>query len=170
MRRMYGVIEPKLGRYKAIDSILKIAEADTLFVVLDTTLIGQDDCTINVEYSFPGYDNPAEFLLQLHGGDSSSGYRPRPARDINTVKEYVINMKEGTEGVLSDQLVIFYTYEDRSFRSEHYLWETLKILKSDTLDMEEKISELSEITNNEAAKEFLYNFDPSEWPEKKEDR
>jgi len=169
MRRVYIVIEPKIGRDKAVDSVLKIAEADTLFVVLDTTIVGKDDCTIGVEYTLPGLDNPAAYLLELHGGDPSSGYSPRPARDINTMREYVINMKEGTERVLSDQLVIFYTYRDRGFRLEYYLWETLEILKSDTLDMKEKIEKLNKTLNKNASKELFYNFDPSEWPIKQED-
>jgi len=169
MRRVYIVIEPKMGRDEAVDSVLKIATTDTLFSVLNTTFVGKDDCTVNVEYFFPGDEHPTEYLLQLHGGDPSSGYSPRPARDINTVKEHVINMKEGTERVLSDQLVIFYTYRDRGFRLEHYLWETLEILKSDTLNMQEKIGRLSRIISENASKELLYNYTPSEWPTKKED-
>jgi hypothetical protein len=173
MNSTYKSLEPTVGKFKALDSIYKLAEAETLIVKMDTTFVGKDDCLLSIYHFLPGYDKIPEdtssVILELYGGDPSSGYSPRPVRDINTMKQHVINMKEGTESVLSDQLIIFYTCEDRNFRSEHYLWETLEILKSDTLDMKEKKERLSRIINENASKELLYNYTPSEWPTKKED-
>jgi hypothetical protein len=170
MSSIYELLEPRVGKVKALDSIYKMAIAETLIVKMDTTFVGKDDCMLSIYHFLPGYDKIPEdtssVILILQGGNSSSGDTALPVRNINTMKEHVINMKEGIERVLNDQLVIFYTSKDRSFRSEHYLWETLKILKSDTLNMKEKIEKLSRIINENAAKELLYNFYPSEWPTK----
>ncbi len=170
IRRVYKAVEQEMGRDKAIDSVFKIAEEDTLAFILDTTLFGRDDCYIDIEYAVAGYDSPVDIILKLHGSDSTSGFRPRKVRDINMMKEYVNNMKMLTERVLRNHTVIIYTCEDSGFHSEYDLWKILKILKSNILDMNEKISKLSEITNENAAKELVYNFNPSEWPEKKVDK
>jgi hypothetical protein len=173
MDRVYTSLESKIGRDEALDSVFKLVEAETLIVKMDTTYVGEDDCALKVDHFLPGYDkspgDTSSVVLILYGGNPSSGHTPRPARDINAMKEHVINMKETTEKVLRDQLVIFYSSESRSFRGKHYLWETLEILQSDTLNIEKKIEELSKITNKNTSKELLYNYTPSEWPEKQGD-
>lgn len=173
MRRVYKVIEPKEGRDKAIDSVFKLAEADTLVVKVDTTLIGRDDCTFLVDYFMPGYNHISGLILRLYGGDTSSGYKPRPAptrQDMNAIKKrQAINIKNQAEKALRNQSVIYYTHSDSGRRREYRLWQILSILKSDTLDAEEKIEKLIGITNANAGKELFYNFDPSEWPTKRED-
>ena len=175
IRKVYGVIEPKVGRDKAIDSILKIAETDTLIVeIQDPTFVGEDDCSFLIIYFIPGYNNTTGLLLQLHGGDPSSGYKPRPTptrQDMIAIKKrQAINIKNQAEKALRNQSVIYYTHSDSGRRREYLLWKILNILKSDTLDMEKKIEKLSEITNENAGKELFYNFAPSEWPaENKED-
>ncbi len=174
---VYAIIELQKGRVKALDSIYKLAEAETLIVKMDTTYIGEDDCMLMIYNYIPGYDkfpeDTSSFLFRLYGGNSSSGYRAPPTpwrKDFDAVKKYVNYAKNQTEKDLKNNEVIFYASSgEASYRREYRLWGILEILKSDTLKVEEKIERLNKIVVESAGKDLIYNFDPSEWPEKQED-
>jgi hypothetical protein len=175
---VYEIIEPQKGRVKALDSIFKLAEAETLIVKMDTTYIGEDDCLLMIYNYIPGYDkfpeDTSSFLFRLYGGDPSSGHRPPPTpwrQNFEAVKEHVNLTKGGIERALERGRVRLYASSGvTSFLSEFDLWQILEILKSDTLDMKRKIKKLDGLTaGEEESKELIYNFDPSEWPTKQED-
>lgn len=177
MRNVYESLEPQVGRVKALDSVYKLAEAETLIVKIDTTFVGEDDCSLLIDYFLPGRNDSQKdligFGMGLKGGNPSSGYTFRPVsleRDLNARRKATINFKNGIEKSLRNELLLYYTHKNRGFRSEYYLWLILEVLKTNTLDVRGKIEKLSKITNNEAAKEFVYNFDPDEWPVEKEDK
>jgi hypothetical protein len=177
MRRVYGIIEPKEGRDKAIDSILKIAKTDTLIVeIKEPTFVGEDDCSFLIIYFMPGYENTTGLLLQLNGGDPSSGYKPRltpTKQEMNAIKKrQAMSIKKQAEKDLRNQYVITYTSSGNSgFDREYSLWRILEILKSDTIELERKIEKLDRFMATEKdCKELIYNFAPSEWPIKKEDK
>ena len=172
----YKVIEPKNGRNKAIDSIFKLAQAETLVVKTDTTTIGKDDCTFYVDYFIPGYGDTTGFMLLLHGGDPSSGYtsKSREIRDSDDGEKYVNYWKKRIEEELREGDVIFRS----SFMGNksgvnswkgYFFWRILDILENEGLTIEEKIGEIKSevpLPFAESIKELIYNFDPSEWPTK----
>ena len=173
MRRVYKEVERKGGRDKAIDSIYKLAEAETLIVEMGTVnLVGEDDCSFRVIYFMPGYDTRPDDLsylpIALYGSDSSSGYSP--IRDINKVKKHVNHFKATAEKDLKNNTVIFFSsFKTISYRREYAVWPVKRILEADTITIEEKAKKLDEFLPGEKeSKELIHNFDPSEWPEKKE--
>jgi len=177
----YELLEPRVGRIKALDSIYKLAEAETLIVKIDTTFVGKDDCSLGIGYFLPGYSKSPDDLigigLELEGRDSSSGYThysSQKTRDSDAGKKYAIFWKNGIEGELRDGDIIFHPSFNRKGSGVnswqgYRVWKILEILEHESLSIEKKIEEIQSevpLPSEENIKELIYNFAPSEWPDK----
>jgi len=178
MDNIYKLLEPKVGRVKAADSIYKLVEAETLIVEIDTNFVGEDDCSFSIVYFMPGYsERPDDLIggiLLLEGGNSLSGYTSSSGAGQNLKKkrDYVKYRKDFIEERLKENYVILCSSFNKAMNllMPYYFWMVLDVLKNNDLTPEDKIGKLGEITPlavEKSRKEIIYNFDPSEWPERK---